>query len=118
MRTITDLRDLIEGLNSGDDKYAYRCLKLLEEESSRSDTVYPFFDTLVEMLDDPKSYVRTRALILVAANARWDTGNRIDEIIDSYLKHILDDKPITARQCIKALPLIAISAFTCSTAGK
>jgi len=30
----------------------------------------------------------------------------IDEIIDIYLKYIVDDKP-TARQCIKVLPLIA-----------
>ena len=31
----------------------------------------------------------------------------IDEIIDKYLKHITDIKPITARQCIKLLPVIA-----------
>ena len=31
----------------------------------------------------------------------------IDEIIDNYLKHITDIKPITARQCIKLLPIIA-----------
>lgn len=32
---------------------------------------------------------------------------KIDEIIDKYLKHITDIKPITARQCIKLLPVIA-----------
>ena len=32
---------------------------------------------------------------------------KIDEIIDRYLKHITDVKPITARQCIKLLPIIA-----------
>ena len=31
----------------------------------------------------------------------------VDEIIDGYLKHITDVKPITARQCIKLLPMIA-----------
>ena len=31
----------------------------------------------------------------------------IDEIIDEYLRHIEDVKPITARQCIKLLPMIA-----------
>lgn len=29
------------------------------------------------------------------------------KIIDEYLKHITDVKPITARQCIKLLPIIA-----------
>lgn len=28
-------------------------------------------------------------------------------MIDRYLKHITDVKPITARQCIKLLPMIA-----------
>ena len=28
-------------------------------------------------------------------------------MIDKYLKHIMDEKPITARQCIQALPEIA-----------
>ena len=32
---------------------------------------------------------------------------KIDEIIDKYLRHITDVKPITARQCIKLLPIIA-----------
>ena len=51
--------------------------------------------------------IRTRVLTLIAYNARWDRDNKIDEIIDGYLKHITDVKPITARQCIKLLPMIA-----------
>ncbi len=51
--------------------------------------------------------IRTRGLTLIAYNARWDRDNKIDEIIDGYLKHITDVKPITARQCIKLLPMIA-----------
>lgn len=46
---------------------------------------------------------------LLAWNAKWDKDHKIDEIIDSYLKHITDAKPITARQCIKLLPMIAKS---------
>jgi hypothetical protein len=44
---------------------------------------------------------------LISANAKWDNEFKIDEVINQYLKHITDDKPITARQCIKALPNIA-----------
>lgn len=36
-----------------------------------------------------------------------ETTFAIDEIIDEYLNHIEDVKPITARQCIKLLPMIA-----------
>ena len=59
------------------------------------------------MLENENSYIRTRALILIAANAKWDSGNQVDEIIDRYLAHITDPKPITARQCIQNLPEIA-----------
>lgn len=44
---------------------------------------------------------------MISANAKWDIDFKIDEIIDEYLKHITDEKPITARQCIKSLPDIA-----------
>lgn len=101
-----DVESLVNGLISSDDKYAYQCLKQLEEESARSSVVYPYFDLFAEMLDNTNSYIRTRGIILIAANARWDTDYKIDEIINKYLEHITDPKPITARQCIKALPAL------------
>ena len=64
-------------------------------------------DRLTGMIDSDNSYIRTRGLTLIAYNAKWDKDNKIDEIIDKYLKHIEDIKPITARQCIKLLPIIA-----------
>ena len=42
-------------------------------------------------------------LYMLAANARWDEENRFDKVITDFLAHITDEKPITARQCIKAL---------------
>ncbi|CDM69996.1 hypothetical protein CM240_2879 [Clostridium bornimense] len=101
-----DIQSLVNGLMSSDDKQAYQCLKQLEIESNDSDIVYKFFETFVKMLDNVNSYIRTRGIILIAANAKWDIDYKIDEIIDKYLKHIMDDKPITARQCIKSLPLM------------
>lgn len=104
---MSDIQKLISGLRDKNDKYAYQCLKQLESESMNSDAVYPYFDLFAEMLDDPNSYIRTRGILLIAANAKWDIDYKIDEIIDNYLKHIMDVKPITARQCIKSLPTIA-----------
>ncbi len=106
MIILGDLHSLVEGLKNSDNEHAYSCLKQLEDESRRSAAVYSYLDALVEMLDHPNSYIRSRSIILIAANARWDVRNRIDEVIDLYVKHIRDDSPITARQCIKALPLI------------
>ena len=86
---------------------AYRALQDLQRKSEETDCVYAYMDRLSDMLENDNSYIRTRGLTLIAYNARWDRDNKIDEIIDGYLKHITDVKPITARQCIKLLPMIA-----------
>lgn len=57
---------------------AYKALQELQKESERSDKMYDYMDRLVDMLDSDNSYIRTRGLT-----------------------------PITARQCIKLLPMIA-----------
>lgn len=85
---------------------AYKALQTLQKECEESDRVYCYMDQLADMIDSDNSYIRTRGLTLIAYNAKWDKDNKIDEIIDKYLKHIEDVKPITARQCIKLLPLI------------
>ncbi|MFV0239652.1 MAG: SufBD protein [Lacrimispora sphenoides] len=103
------IEELVNGLRNQDNNYAYQCLKQLEEECGSSGAVYPYLDVFTEMLHDPNSYVRTRGIILIAANAKWDRDNRIDKIIDELLMHVMDEKPVTARQCIKVLPQIAAS---------
>lgn len=86
---------------------AYKALQTLQKECEESDRGYCYMEQLADMIDSDNSYIRTRGLTLIAYNAKWDKDNKIDEIIDKYLKHIEDVKPITARQCIKRLPLIA-----------
>lgn len=86
---------------------AYKALQNLQKESQETACVYPYMDRLSDMLDSDNSYIRTRGLTLLAYNAKWDKDYKIDEIIDKYLNHITDVKPITTRQCIKLLPIIA-----------
>ena len=104
---MSQIMELICGLKDNNDKYAYQCLKELESKSLISDAVYPYFNLFAELLDSTNSYHRNRGILLIAANAKWDRENKIDEIIDKLLKHVEDEKPITARQCIKAMPLVA-----------
>ena len=102
-----NIPELVSGLFDKDNKAAYKCFQKLEAASELVNSVYQYFDTLADMIDSDNSYIRTRGLLLISANAKWDEDNKIDEIIDNYLKHILDEKPITSRQCINALPRIA-----------
>lgn len=101
------IETIFERLFDKNNSTAYAALQALQKESKRSDKVYPYMDKLFDMLNSDNSYTRTRGLTLIACNSKWDRDNKIDEIIDEYLKHITDVKPITARQCIKLLPMIA-----------
>ena len=99
--------ETFELLFDKNNKVAYKALQELQKESEETDHVYPYMDRLSDMLNSDNSYIRTRGLILIAYNAKWDKDYKIDVVIDDYLKHITDVKPITARQCIKLLPVIA-----------
>lgn len=102
-----NIAETFELLFDKNNNVAYKALQELQKESVETDNVYPYMDRLGDMLDNDNSYIRTRGLILLAYNAKWDKDYKIDEIIDKYLKHITDIKPITARQCIKLLPIVA-----------
>ncbi len=104
---LINIAETFEALFDKNNNVAYKALQELQKESVETDNVYPYMDRLGDMLDSDNSYIRTRALTLLAYNAKWDKDYKIDEVIDKYLKHITDVKPITARQCIKLLPVIA-----------
>ena len=97
------MQEIITKLTSKDNKYAWAIADKIISESQDTDKWYEYFDDFASLLNHPKSLVRNRVLHILAANAQWDDENRFDMIIDDYLAHIMDEKPITARQCIKAL---------------
>lgn len=101
------VEELLEFLTSRNNSQAYQALKALEEMSAESNCLYPHMDKFIAMASSGNSYIRTRGLALIAHNAKWDVDDKIDGIIDGYLEHITDEKPICARQCIKLLPLLA-----------
>ena len=102
-----NIAETFELLFDKNNNVAYKALQELQKQCEETDCVYPYMDRLSDMLDSDNSYIRTRGLTLLAYNAKWDKDYKIDEVIDKYLKHITDVKPITARQCIKLLPIIA-----------
>lgn len=103
MHTQNEVEALVWLLRSPSNKTAYDALKALGDASEQSDAVYAHIDSFIEMMHDSNSYVRTRGLTLIACNAKWDEAGKVDAVIDEYLKHITDEKPITARQCVKSL---------------
>lgn len=97
----------IARLTGKDAKDAYAFTQQIAAESRDSDIWYPYFDQFAALLHHKNSLVRNRAISILAANARWDTDGKFDALLDEFLSHVTDVKPITARQCIVALPEIA-----------
>ncbi|HWQ57804.1 MAG TPA: SufBD protein [Clostridia bacterium] len=100
---------LVEQLFSKDHNAGYQALQTLLAVSAESDAAYAYFDRFAGMLRGGNSYIRSRGMFLVAANARWDEENKTERALDDCLALIHDEKPITTRQCVKTLPQIAQS---------
>ena len=103
------MQGIIAKLTAKDDKYACAIADKIISESQDTDEWYEYFDAFASLLNHPKSLVRNRVLYILAANAQWDDENRFDAILEDYLAHITDEKPITARQCIKALAQVGMA---------
>ena len=103
------MQDIIAKLTAKDDKYACAIADKIISESQDTDEWYEYFDAFASLLNHPKSLVRNRVLYILAANAQWDDENRFDAILEDYLAHITDEKPITARQCIKTLVQVGMA---------
>ncbi|MDO5149789.1 MAG: SufBD protein [Oscillospiraceae bacterium] len=101
--------NIIAKLTAKDDKYACALADKIISESKETDEWYEYFDVFASLLNHPKSLVRNRALYILAANAQWDEENRFDSVISDFLSHITDEKPITARQCVKALAQVGLA---------
>lgn len=101
--------NIVAKLTVKDDKYACAFADKIVSESQETDKWYEYFDDFASLLNHPKSLVRNRVLYILAANAQWDEKNRFDLIISDFLMHITDEKPITARQCVKALAQVGLA---------
>ena len=97
----------IARLTGKDAKDAYAFARQITEESRASGAWYPYVDDFTLLLSHKNSLVRNRAISILAANARWDREGKFDMLLDKFLSHVTDVKPITARQCVAALPEIA-----------
>ena len=102
-----DIDACMARLTGKDAKDAYALTQRITEESRQSDAWYPYFDRFAGLLRHKNSLVRNRAISILAAGARWDTEGKFDALLDEFLSHVTDEKPITARQCVAALPEIA-----------
>ena len=95
------MKDLIKDITQKDDKAAFEKVKEIVSKSKISSEYYPYLEDFASLLDDEKSYIRTRAFILCSYLARWD-DEKIKNILPSMVKLFNDAKPTVVRKCLEA----------------
>ncbi len=88
-------------LQDRDDNQAYQALLFLEEQTLISNAVYVYFDDFLQLLQNEHTYVKMRAIRLVAKNARWDIEHKLENNIESYISLLQDSKPAVVREVIR-----------------
>ncbi len=102
------MKEKIENLYNKDNNSAYKTLLDLEVITTESNELYNYFDLLLKMLNDERSFIRVRGFRLICCLAKWDTKNKINDNIDIILRELEDEKGTSVRQCLEKLNQILI----------
>jgi len=100
------MKEKIENLYNKDNNSAYKTLLELETITTESNELYSYFNDLLEMLNNKKTFIRVRAFRLICCLAKWDNENKINKNIDVILNELEDEKGTSVRQCLEKLNLI------------
>lgn len=100
------MKEKIENLYNEDNNSAYKTLLELETVTTESNELYSYFNDLLKMLNNEKTFIRVRGFRLICCLAKWDNENKINKNIDIILKELEDEKGTSVRQCLEKLNLI------------
>lgn len=98
------LKQLINGLTFSVDNYRYNCnMVLVNVARNAPEHVYPYWDSLVGLLESENTYHRCSAINILPHLIPVDNGLKFKGILDRYFRH-LDDKSVIppcyiARNC-------------------
>ena len=101
------VEELIDSLTHRERSVARAARAQLLEMSRVSNRISVWLPEFFRLLDHSNSRVRSRALQLIAANARWDEDGLLEKELDRYLRHLQDEKALTVRECIAGIRVIA-----------
>ena len=99
---------MMNELTNKDDKKAYARAKEIVVASESSPEYYPYLAFFASLLNDKKSYIRTRAFVLCCSQARWDNQGKIQQLLPALMALFHDTKPTVVRQCLAAAKEIVI----------
>lgn len=84
-----------------------RFKKLLEISEENPEEVMPYWDEIVGRLRSTNSFHRYHGALLISRLAKADKGNRIEKVIDEYLRLLKDESFVVAINTANSLGRIA-----------
>lgn len=99
-----DIDGLVCSLRLSEPSQGYRAFQQLREIGRKSDALYGYLEEFLGLSEEKSAYLRTRGLLLLCANAKWDSAGKINAVLERVLRHITDEKPTVSRQFIQSLP--------------
>ncbi len=100
--------ELLKVLYAEDTLEAHQDILKLEKMSDAIGNLYFYFDELEKMLMSDETYIWLRGYNLICKQAKWDSENKINKIIDKLLDKLdnLDWKVL--RKCLQSLNIILL----------
>ena len=100
--------NIINELTNKDDTKAYARTKEIAAASEASPAYYSCLELFASLLNDKKTYIRTRAFILCCSQARWDDEGKLKQLLPALMALFHDTKPTVVRQCLAAAREIVV----------
>lgn len=102
------MKDKINDLYNSNNNLAYKTLLDLETITTESNELYNYFDELLGMINNDKTFIRVRGFRLICSLAKCDSENKINKNINLILTELEDEKGTSVRQCLGKINLILI----------
>jgi len=103
------LRAAVDGLYSKNPRVNYPCVKALRIVSrAHTRLVYPYFNSLVDLLRTSPLLIQNQTIFILANLARVDTQNKLEYFLDAYFVPLQGPNLLTAKSVVKgAVRLLA-----------
>jgi len=106
----TPLPQLLEGVSSSKASIRYGCSKMLMGLSEAHPTkLYPFIDSIIDLLDSKYRILIWNALAMIANLARVDENKKFDAAFDKYYSFVNNEYMVTVANVVGHSGKIALA---------
>lgn len=98
---------LVDGCFAKNETYRYNCVRVFFRAlAQQPDLFYPYWNRFGSMINSPNGFFRSSAVQAIAYLVSVDRNNKLDDILNTYLQMLDDEKIMVARYFVQSIHLI------------